>query len=125
MYAFISYRVSCEEFVRGRTGDEILSSALDRARSAGLRPTIYTHSIGLHGHGAGMTIGLWDRQDGVPGPGDHPLHPDTAYSIELMGEHAVAAWGGRTVRFMLEQDAWFDGETCTWLDGRQESIWLI
>lgn len=113
------------EFVTGRSGDEILTRALHRARSAGLRPTIYTHSIGLHGHGAGMTIGLWDHQDGVPGPGDHPLHPDTAYSIELMAEHDVDAWGGRTVRFMVEQDAWFDGEACRWLDGRQEALWTI
>ena len=113
------------EFVTGRTGNEILQSALDGAEAEGLRPTIYTHSIGLHGHGAGMTIGLWDQQGGVPGAGDHPLHPNTAYSIELMGESAVPEWDHAIVRFMLEQDAWFDGAACSWLDGRQEALWLI
>lgn len=113
------------EFVTGRTGNEILHAALTRAEAEDLRATIYTHSIGLHGHGAGMTIGLWDQQGGVPGAGEHPLHPNTAYSIELMGESAVPEWDDTIVRFMLEQDAWFDGEACTWLDGRQETLWLV
>jgi Xaa-Pro aminopeptidase len=114
-----------DAFVEGRTGDEILRTALTQARSEGLNPTIYTHGIGLHGHGAGTTIGLWDHQEGVPGAGTHPLHVNTAHSIELMGESEVPEWGDAPTRFMLEQDAWFDGDACTWLDGRQEELWLI
>lgn len=113
------------QFVEGHTGNEMLSSALGLCESDGLEATIYTHSIGLHGHGAGMTIGLWDQQSGVPGLGEHRLHADTAYSIELMARATVPEWGGDSVRFMLEQDAWFDGTTCSWLDGRQEELWLI
>ena len=113
------------EFVTGRTGNEILSAALARCLDEGLDATIYTHSIGVHGHGAGMTIGLWDQQGGVPGAGDHRLHPNTAYSIELSNASAVPEWNGARVSFMLEQDAWFDGEDCTWLDGRQTDLWLI
>jgi Xaa-Pro aminopeptidase len=114
-----------DQFLAGRTGNEILSVALERCESEGLDASIYTHSIGLHGHGAGMTIGLWDQQSGVRGLGDHPLHGNTAYSIELMTRSSVPEWGGASVRFMLEQDAWFDGEACSWLDGRQEELWLI
>lgn len=113
------------EFAAGRSGNEILAAALAKCRDEDLDATIYTHSIGLQGHGAGMTIGMWDQQAGVPGAGDHRLHPDTAYSIELMGELDVEAWGGKRVRFMLEQDAWFDGEQVEWLDGRQEELWTI
>jgi hypothetical protein len=109
----------------GATGNEILARTLDECREEGLEATIYSHAIGLHGHGAGMTVGLWDRQDGVPGAGDHPLGADTAHSIELMGISTVAAWGDARVRFMLEQDAWFDGERCEWLDGRQTELHLI
>lgn len=117
--------VLLEEFIVGRTGNEILASALAQCRAKGLEATIYTHSIGLHGHGAGMTIGLWDQQQGVPGAGDHPLHLNTAYSIELMTRSQVPEWGGTAVSFMLEQDAWFDGQSCVWLDGRQTELWLI
>ncbi|MGI9529438.1 MAG: M24 family metallopeptidase, partial [Acidimicrobiia bacterium] len=113
------------EFRAGRTGNEILASARAACADADLDATIYTHSIGLHGHGAGMTIGLWDQQDGVPGAGDHQLHPNTAYSIELMGTSAVPEWNGQQIRFMLEQDAWFDGSTVGWLDGRQTDLLTI
>lgn len=112
------------EFTIGSTGNEILQRSLNRCTDAGLDATIYTHSIGVHGHGAGMTIGLWDRQDGVPGAGDHPLHANTAYSIELSTRRPLDGWD-QPVGFMLEQDAWFDGTTCSWLDGRQGSIWSM
>ncbi len=113
------------EFIEGRTGNEILAASLRTCAEAGLDATIYTHSIGLQGHGAGLTIGLWDQQGGVSGAGDHRLHADTAYSIELMGRSVVPQWNGQEVSFMLEQDAWFDGSTTSWLDGRQTELWTI
>lgn len=113
------------EFRTGRTGNDILAAARERALAEGLRPSIYTHPLGLHGHAAGPTIGLWDRQDGVPGRGDYPLHPNTAHSVELNVTAPVDDWGGIDVRFMLEEDAWFDGEQVHYLDGRQREILLV
>lgn len=113
------------QFVEGSTGNEILAASLTQTRAEGLDATIYTHSIGFHGHGAGMTIGLWDQQSAIAGPGEHPLHRDTAYSIELMVRSPVHEWDNAIVQFMVEQDAWFDGVSCEWLDGRQEELWLI
>ena len=101
------------EFVTGRTGNQILDAL------------IYTHPLGLHGHAAGPTIGLWDRQDGVPGAGDYPLWPQTAHSIELQARVPIPEWDGKTVQFMLEEDAWFDGTTCQFLDGHQTDLWVI
>jgi hypothetical protein len=37
----------------------------------------------------------------------------------------VPEWGGQVVRFMTEEDAYFDGETVRYLDGRQKEITLI
>ena len=113
------------QFATGRTGNDVLAAALEAARAQDLEATIYTHPIGLHGHGAGPTIGLWDQQGGVPGRGDYPLYPGTAHSIELNAVAAVPEWGGQRVRFMLEEDAVFDGETVTYLDGRQTELLLI
>jgi methionine aminopeptidase len=112
-------------FRTGTTGNQVLSASLAEARSAGLQATIYSHPIGLHGHGAGPTIGLWDQQDGVPGTGDYPLWPDTAYSIELSVLADVHEWNDQKVRIMLEEDAFFDGESIRFLDGRQTELWLI
>ena len=84
-----------EEFRAGRSGNEILASALERSASEGIVATVYTHPLGFHGHGAGTTIGLWDQQGGVPGRGDYPLHARTAHSIELNAALEVPEWGGR------------------------------
>ena len=113
------------EMTDGRTGNEILASTLSAAESEGIDATVYTHPIGYHGHGAGPTIGLWDQQGGVPGNGDYPLHPNTAHSIELNARVAIPEWGDQTIRIMLEEDAYFDGTTVRYLDGRQTELYLI
>lgn len=117
--------VLTEAFVAERSGNEILKAALDQGRAENIKATIYTHPIGFHGHGAGPTIGLWDQQGGVPGRGDYPLYPHTAYSIELNAAVPVAEWGGKEIRIMLEEDAYFDGTSTWYIDGRQTELLLI
>ncbi|MDA1028443.1 MAG: M24 family metallopeptidase [Bacteroidetes bacterium] len=114
-----------DQFVTGRTGNEILHGALAQAKKENINATIYTHPIGFHGHAAGPTIGLWDQQGGVPGSGDYPLYPMTAYSIELNAAVPIPSWDGQTVRVMLEEDALFDGSKVTYIDPRQEKLLLI
>lgn len=112
------------EFTVGRTGNEILASALDKARQEGIKATIYTHPIGYYGHGAGTTIGLWDQQQGVPVNGDYPLYANTAHSIELNAEVFIPEWN-QSIRVMLEEDAFFDGEAVEYIDGRATEFYLI
>jgi hypothetical protein len=111
-------------FKTGRTGNEILALSLAQAKEEGITPSIYTHPIGYHGHAAGSTIGMWDQQGGVPGDGDYPMQPNTAYSIELYAESEIASWGN-SVRMQLEEDAFFDGEKTWYIDGRQKALHLI
>ena len=59
------------------------------------------------------------------GKGSFRLNPNTAWSIELNAEYEVPEWDGQKVRFMTEEDAFFDGETVRFLDGRQTEITLI
>lgn len=113
------------EMVPGRTGNEILASALQRARDEGIDGMIYTHPIGYHGHGAGPTIGLTDRQEGVPGKGDYELFDDTCYAMELNIKGQVPEWGGCTVRIGLEQDVAFTGGEVLYIAGRQTEFHLI
>jgi len=109
----------------GHSGNTVLREALADARDAGLTPSIYTHPLGYHGHAAGPTIGLWDRQDGVPGNGDYPLYNNTCYSIELNVRHPVPEWDGQEVRIALEEDAVLTGGAVSWLAGRQTELHLI
>tara|TARA_Y100000816_G_scaffold292622_1_gene289200 strand:+ start:2008 stop:3342 length:1335 start_codon:yes stop_codon:yes gene_type:complete len=112
------------EFTTGRTGNEILLSALTKAKSVGIKPQIYTHPIGFYGHGSGPTIGMWDKQEGVPVNGDYPLFKNTAYSIELNAKVYIESWG-KEIAIMLEEDAFFDGEKCDYMDSRQTKMILI
>jgi Xaa-Pro aminopeptidase len=112
-------------FAEGRSGNEVLRGALEAARAEGIEASIYSHPLGTHGHAAGAAIGMWDNQQGVPGTGDWPLHPSTCWSIELNAALAVPEWNDQKVRFMLEEDAVFDGQACRFLDGRQTELWLV
>jgi hypothetical protein len=113
------------EFREGRTGNEVLSAALAKAKSEGLKPSVYTHPLGYHGHAAGPTIGLWDQQNGVPGAGDYPLFYDTVYSIELNAKANAPEWDNQEVTIALEQDAAFTRKGTYFLDERQTKFFLI
>ena len=113
------------EFREGRTGNEVLAAALAKAKSEGLKPSIYTHPLGYHGHAAGPTIGLWDQQNGVPGAGAYPLFYDTVYSIELNAKANAPEWDNQEVTIALEQDAAFTKKGTYFLDERQTKFFLI
>ena len=117
--------ILADAMVAGRTGNQILEAALERAKEEGINASIYTHPIGHHGHAAGPTIGLWDRQEGVPGRGDYELFEDTCYAIELNAKKEVPEWGGQEVRMSLEQDAVFAGGELRFMAGRQTRLHII
>ena len=113
------------EMKEGLTGNQVLAAALKRAKDEGLRPSIYTHPLGVHGHAAGPTIGLWDKQGGVPGAGDYSLYMDTVFSIELNVRATVPEWNNQDVQIALEQDAAFTKSGARFLDRRQTELHLI
>jgi hypothetical protein len=112
-------------FKVGRTGNEILKMSLDQANARNLGPIIYTHPIGLHGHAAGSTIGMWDKQGGVPGDGDYPMHANTAYSIELTAMIEIPEWSKDRFRMKLEEDGFYDGKTFRYIGPRQTKYYII
>ena len=113
------------EFETGRTGNEALRRTRERAEAEGLRPSVYSHPIGYHGHAAGPAVGMWDKQEGVPGTGELPIRPNTCWSIELNITASIPEWNGQDIRIMLEEDAVFDGTSAEYLDGRQTELLLI
>ena len=114
------------EISPGRTGNEVLRSSLARMRAEGIDGTVYTHPIGMHGHGAGPLIGLWDYQDGVPGRGDAKIIPSMWFSIELQATSPVPEWNGQRVRMALEEDMTIDAAGAnTWALRRQTEFHLV
>lgn len=111
-------------FAPGVTGNEVLKKSREQAIAEGIKPSIYSHPIGYHGHAAGTTLGMWDAQEGVPHTGDYPLHVNTAYAIELNAATFIEAWD-KEIRIMLEEDAFFTRDGVEYIDGRQTSLILI
>jgi hypothetical protein len=100
-------------------------------KAKGIDGSIYSHPIGLHGHGAGPLIGLWDYQDGVVGRGEAKVIPSMWWSIELQATTPVPEWNGQPVRMAQEEDAIigataesdgrFGGRTSCFSSGRPET----
>ncbi len=112
--------------VAGRTGNKILAKSLAEAKSAGLRPSIYTHPLGSYGHSAGTTIGMWDSQGGVMKDDgeNYPLNPNTVYAIELNTTVNIPQWN-RDIRIMLEEAGFYGQEGFRYVNGRQTELLLI
>ena len=113
------------EFQTGRSGNEILAAAQRRLAAMDINHAIYSHPLGVYGHGPGPTIGMWDNQGPTPGRGDWPLYPMTGYAIEGSVTVAIPEWGGKPAQMKLEQSAVFDGEQVHYLAGRQTRLHLI
>lgn len=114
------------ELKAGRTGNEILKASLDLMRAAGVNGTVYSHPIGMHGHGAGPLIGMWDRQDGIPGRGDSKVIPNMWYSIELQATTEVPEWNSQKLRSAQEEDAVVGADgVARWAFQRQTRFWLV
>jgi Xaa-Pro aminopeptidase len=109
----------------GATGNQALRQALTHATKEGLKPSIYCHPVGYHGHAAGPPIGMTDYQEGVPVRGDYVFRPGTWHSIELNVTHNVKEWDNQPVRFALEEDAAILESGWDWIDGRQTEFYLI
>ena len=118
--------IAMAEIRPGRTGNEILSAVLTRAKAAGITGTMYSHPIGMNGHGAGPLIGLWDYQDMVQGRGDAKVIPSMWFSIELQATTPVPEWNGQAVRMAQEEDmiVGADGKA-RWALKRQDHLFLV
>ena len=115
-----------DELRPGRSGNEVLAAARARMRDAGIDGTIYSHPIGMHGHGAGPLIGLWDAQEGVPGRGDVPVRANSWYSIELQATSPVPEWMNQPMRAAQEEDVIIGADGLPrWAVARQTSFHLV
>ena len=112
------------KFETGKTGNTILKESLTEAKAAGLVPSIYTHPLGLYGHSAGTTIGMWDAQDGVEGSGDYKLFPNTVYALELNTTVNLPEWN-KDIRIMLEEAGLWTSKGFSYVNKRQQELILI
>jgi len=116
------------EFRVGRTGNEITDTAMKKAAEAGLRPLIYSHPLGFHGHAAGCSMDARDPEsapEGIRTEMEYTLHYNTCYAIEFSSITSVPEWGGQDVRIGFEEDGVFTKDGCHFIDGCQKKILII
>jgi Xaa-Pro aminopeptidase len=116
------------EFKAGDTGNEITKRAMEKTSAAGLRPLIYSHPLGIHGHAAGTSMEARPPEsapEGIFVEMEYPLHYNTCYAIEFSSTTSVPEWGGQDVRIGFEEDGVFTREGCRFIDGYQDKILLI
>jgi hypothetical protein len=94
-------------------------------KAAGIQGSVYTHPIGDHGHGAGPLIGLWDRQESIPGRGDLNVLSDMWFSIELSATTKVPEWNDQELWVGQEEDVIVKENGTRWVLPRQTTYHLI
>ncbi len=92
-----------EEMEIGKSGNDVLMGAVEKARAAGLMPSVYTHPIGYHGHAAGATFGRFDWQKPSK-EGEYPVYPNTMYALELNVMAPIDSWDEQVILYGLETD---------------------
>ncbi len=116
------------EFKPGRTGNDVVQSAMKKGEAEGLRPLIYSHPLGFHGHAAGPPMDARPPEsvpEGNKVRGDYPLYENTAYAIEFSSTTSVPEWDNQDVRIGYEEDAVFAEKGCRFIDGCQVKLLLI
>lgn len=115
-----------ENYKEGLSGNEIFFNSVEQAKAEGIRPMLYTHPIGMYGHAAGPTIGLYDNQGFVPARGERKLYKNTCYALELNVTESVPEWDGQDVRFMMEETVAYTGDGCyNFMDDDRDKIIVI
>lgn len=114
-----------ERLRTGKTGNQVLKETLEAMKAAGIKGTVYTHPIGDHGHGAGPLVGLWDRQENIPGRGDVPVWNQTWFSIELATETQIPEWDNQELWVGQEEEAMIKDEKAVWVLPRQTKFHLV
>jgi Xaa-Pro aminopeptidase len=113
------------EMKEGRTGNEILTSVLDKGKNEGLNPVMYSHAINYFGHGSGMTIGVTENQKFLEGTGKHKLYDNTTYALEFSVSAAIPEWNNQVVSLGVEEDIVFKNGKAAFADGREEILYII
>ncbi len=113
-----------ETFRLGMTGNEILKEAREKLTGGKLKPFIYVHPLGVHGHGAGPNIGRTDNQECIKGTGDHVVHNQTLFAMEMSVVGDVPEWPEGPTVIGLETETIFRDGHIVEIDP-QEDLYLI
>lgn len=114
--------IVCENIKVNRSGNDVFNQSMAQARQENIQAMLYTHPLGLHGHAAGPTIGLYSDQNPQPIKGDLLIHDRTGYALELNTSLIIEGYD-KPVSFYTEESVFFiDGKVYFLAEGRDKLI---
>lgn len=116
--------IIAENFVEGRSGNEIFLSSIKQAEQEGINAMIYSHPLGNHCHAAGPLIGLYDRQQEIPVKGELIVQNHTCYALEFNIRQYIPEWE-QEIAIYLEESISFSESKVQYLAKRQVEYYLI
>ena len=125
-----------EEMKQGRGGNEIGVAAAKRARTEGIDPYLYAHSLSYYFMRYGMLGGMYSRDVHFAGSGlsssedrdrrgGSTLHYNTLFALELDVRYKVPEWDGQQIVLFSETGMGFTREGMIFPGGRQTEWYLI
>jgi hypothetical protein len=70
-------------------------------------------------------VGMPEKQEFVPGTGEHPLHANTVYAMEFSVAADIPEWGGIEVSMGFEEQIVATEAGTRFVDGYPRTLYLI
>jgi Xaa-Pro aminopeptidase len=105
---------------------DVYAETMAEMKAKGIEAMIYSHPVGLHGHGLGASIDFRATQrTDIAQQVQKRLRLGSYISIELNTATAVPEWGGKKVFVMMEDDAHLTATGWEYFRPRQEDWYLV
>lgn len=108
----------------GKLGYKLKEEAENLCKKWGVDGNVYSHSVGIPGHGIGaMIIPNWPDRYGIRA--SFPLRLGAYYSIESSATTSIPEWDGQKVTIGTEEDAYLAEDGFKYFIPRQDKLYLI
>ncbi|MGM0845224.1 MAG: M24 family metallopeptidase [Bacillota bacterium] len=108
----------------GCSGNQVFVNSMKASSEENIKAMLYSHPLGVHCHGAGPLIGLYDRQEEIPGRGDLHIKNNTCYALEFNIRMFIPEWK-QDIPIYLEEPISFINGQVGYLAKRQKEFYLI
>ena len=108
----------------GKTGGEVYAEVMAEMERRGIEAKVYSHALGVHGHGVGPTIDF-RAAERADLRSDSRLRPGSYLAVELNTSLEVPEWDGKKVYAMQEDPAWLSDAGYVFFRPRQKGYYLI
>lgn len=109
----------------GMTGYEAAAATMELLQDVDFLPSLYSHSLGYHGHALGPSINARNGVLGDPPQQASRLRLGSYRAIELSAKTAIPEWNGDSLLVPMEDDAYLTEDGFEWIRPIQKEWYLI